>query len=194
MTKLLCCLILCLSTPLLAATAPETTTTEAAAPTQVKLETNLGAIIIRLDTDNAPLSAANFISYVNSGFYDDTLFHRVINGFMIQGGGMSTDMTRKETQAPIRNESDNGLNNRTGTIAMARTSAPHSATAQFFINVNNNSSLDYTPGNWGYAVFGEVVEGMALVNKIKHVSTTTKNNHRDVPVEPIVIVKAIVLP
>ena len=207
MKKLLCCLILCISTPLLAETnasqtstpqtSPSQTSTDEAAntlPTQVKLETNLGDIIIQLDPIKAPLSAANFVSYTQSGFYDGTIFHRVINGFMIQGGGFSTDMSRKTNQPPIHNESDNGLSNRNGTIAMARTSAPHSATAQFFINVNNNTNLDYAPGRWGYAVFGQVIEGMELVNQIKQVSTTTKNNYRDVPVEPIVILKATTLP
>ncbi|MEH6823286.1 MAG: peptidylprolyl isomerase [Motiliproteus sp.] len=163
-------------------------------PTQVKLETNLGNIVIQLDPEKAPVSAANFLSYAQSGFYDGTVFHRVINGFMIQGGGFGTDMSKKSTQPAIRNESDNGLKNRTGTIAMARTNAPHSATAQFFINVNNNANLDYASGRWGYAVFGEVIEGMHLINQIKQVPTTSKNGYRDVPVDPIVILKATTQP
>ena len=189
MKKILCCLLLCITTPLWAAdSAPQTTST------QVTLETNLGNIVIQLNPEKAPLTVTNFLNYVNSGFYDGTIFHRVINGFMIQGGGFGTDMSRKATQDAIHNESDNGLSNRTGTIAMARTNAPHSATAQFFINVNNNSNLDYAGGRLGYAVFGEVIEGMELVNQIKQVPTTSREGYRDVPVEPIVILKAIAQP
>lgn len=197
MKKLLCYLILCISTPLFAETgAPAARADDAikTQPTQVKLETNLGNIVIQLNSEKAPVSAANFLSYTQSGFYDGTVFHRVINGFMIQGGGFGTDMSKKTTLAPIHNESDNGLSNRTGTIAMARTSAPHSATAQFFINVNNNTNLDHAAGRWGYAVFGEVIEGMDLINQIKQVPTTTRDNYRDVPVDPIVILKATTLP
>ncbi|MEH6471972.1 MAG: peptidylprolyl isomerase [Halopseudomonas sp.] len=174
----------------------ETTATDANTPpaSKVKLETSLGDIIIELNAEKAPESVSNFLNYTNSGFYDGMIFHRVINGFMIQGGGFSTDMSRKTTQDPIRNESDNGLSNRIGTIAMARTSAPHSATAQFFINVNNNGNLDYASGRWGYAVFGQVIEGMDVVNQIKQVSTTSRNGFRDVPQEPIVILKATTLP
>ncbi len=194
MKKLLCCLLFCssLSTSLLAETPP--TTDIEATPTHVKLETSLGDIVIKLNADKAPKTVANFLDYVAADFYDGVIFHRVINNFMIQGGGFSTDMSKKPTQAAIQNESDNGLSNRTGTIAMARTNAPHSATAQFFINVNNNSNLDYTQGRWGYAVFGQVVEGMEVVNQIKQTATTSRNGYRDVPVEPVVINNAVALP
>ena len=198
MKKLLLSLLLCSSlTTALLANADETTAASPdlnAAPTHVKLETNLGDIVIKLNAEKAPETVANFLTYVASNFYDGLIFHRVINGFMIQGGGFATDMAKKQTQAAIRNESDNGLSNRTGTIAMARTGAPHSATAQFFINVNNNSNLDYAQGRWGYAVFGQVVEGMDVVDQIKQPSTTSRNGYRDVPMEPVIINKAVALP
>ena len=160
----------------------------------IKMTTTLGDITIELDAEKAPVSSANFIQYVNDGFFDGTIFHRVINNFMIQGGGFTPDMAQKPTNAPIENEAKNGLKNDIGTIAMARTMDPHSATAQFFINVSNNSFLDY-PGQdgWGYAVFGKVVDGMDVVNKIKDVQTGNKAGHSDVPVEPIVIEKAEVV-
>lgn len=161
----------------------------------VKLETSMGDIELELDADKAPKTVANFLSYVESGHYDGTIFHRVINGFMIQGGGMTEEMKEKPTAAPIENEADNGLKNEAYTIAMARTNDPHSATAQFFINVKNNEFLNYkakNPAGWGYAVFGKVVKGQGVVNKIKAVKTGKKGFHDDVPLEPVVIIKASV--
>jgi peptidyl-prolyl cis-trans isomerase B (cyclophilin B) len=160
----------------------------------IKLTTNHGDILIELDTEQAPQTAANFEQYVRDGHYDGTLFHRVINGFMIQGGGYTSDFSEKRTRAPIQNEAKNGLKNTVGTVAMARTSAPHSATAQFFINVSNNGFLDY-PGQdgWGYCVFGRVVEGMEVVNAIKDVPTGNKGGHSDVPKDDVVIQKAEVV-
>lgn len=160
----------------------------------IKLTTNHGDIHIELDHDNAPSTAANFEQYVRDGHYDDTLFHRVIDGFMIQGGGMSTQFVQKPTRAPIENEAKNGLKNVTGSLAMARTNDPHSASAQFFINVSDNAFLDY-PGQdgWGYCVFGKVVDGMDVVNSIKGVKTGSRNGHQDVPLEDVVIEKAEVV-
>jgi peptidyl-prolyl cis-trans isomerase B (cyclophilin B) len=157
----------------------------------ITLHTNFGDIVIELDEQKAPKSAANFRQYVEDGFYDGTLFHRVIDGFMIQGGGMEPGMKEKPNRAPIENEAKNGLRNATGTIAMARTSDPHSATSQFFINVKDNSFLDH-PGHdgWGYCVFGRVTEGMDVVNRIKGVRTTSRAGHQDVPVDDVVIEKA----
>jgi peptidyl-prolyl cis-trans isomerase B (cyclophilin B) len=157
----------------------------------ITLKTNLGDIVLELDHDKAPATCANFEQYVRDGHYDGTIFHRVINNFMIQGGGFMPDMMQKATRDPIENEAKNGLRNLDGTIAMARTMAPHSATAQFFINVKDNGFLDY-PGQdgWGYCVFGKVVEGMDVVKKIKGVETTNRAGHSDVPVEPVVIEKA----
>ncbi|MBL8437268.1 MAG: peptidyl-prolyl cis-trans isomerase [Zoogloeaceae bacterium] len=157
----------------------------------VKLTTNHGAITLELDAEKAPETVKNFLAYVEAGHYDNTIFHRVIKGFMIQGGGFEPGMKQKETQAPIQNEAKNGLKNTAGTIAMARTQAPHSATAQFFINVSDNDFLDY-PGQdgWGYCVFGKVTEGMDVVNAIKGVRTGSKGFHQDVPVEDVVIQKA----
>jgi peptidyl-prolyl cis-trans isomerase B (cyclophilin B) len=157
----------------------------------IKLTTSKGDILIELDEENAPASCANFRQYVEDGHYDGTIFHRVINNFMIQGGGFTPDMMQKATREPIENEAKNGLKNESGTIAMARTMDPHSATAQFFINVSNNNFLDY-PGQdgWGYAVFGKVTEGMDVISAIKGVETTHRGGHSDVPVEPIVIEKA----
>ena len=156
-----------------------------------RMQTTMGDIDLALDTKNAPLSSKNFMDYANSGFYAGTTFHRVINGFMIQGGGWTTDLNRKETNEPILNEADNGLKNIIGSIALARTMEPHSATSQFFINVNNNTSLDHqakTTRGWGYAVFGQVVNGMDVVNKIKQVPTEAKGMMpQDVPVDDIVI-------
>lgn len=159
----------------------------------VKLETSMGEIEIELFEEQAPKTVANFLDYVNNGHYDGTIFHRVINGFMIQGGGMTADMQEKPTSAPIENEADNGLKNEAYTVAMARTQDPHSATAQFFINVKNNDFLNHsskTPQGWGYTVFGKVVKGHAVVNKIKGVPTGRKGMHDDVPVTPVVINKA----
>jgi peptidyl-prolyl cis-trans isomerase B (cyclophilin B) len=157
----------------------------------ITLKTRLGDIVLELDHDKAPATCANFEQYVRDGHFDGTIFHRVINNFMIQGGGFMPDMMQKATREPIENEAKNGLRNLTGTIAMARTMAPHSATAQFFINVKDNGFLDY-PGQdgWGYCVFGKVVEGMDVVEKIKGVETTNRAGHSDVPVEPVVIEKA----
>ena len=162
----------------------------------VKIETSLGEIILELDEAKAPKTVANFLEYVKSGQYDGTIFHRVIDGFMIQGGGMTADMQEKPTQAPIENEADNGLSNDAYTIAMARTMDPHSATAQFFINVKKNVPLNHrskTPDGWGYAVFGKVSKGHGIVNKIKGVATGSKAGHDDVPTDPIVITKAEVV-
>lgn len=160
---------------------------------KVKMTTSMGDIVIQLNAEKAPKTVANFIKYVQDGFYDGTLFHRVISNFMIQGGGMESGMRQKTTQAPIENEANNGLGNAVGTIAMARTSAPHSATAQFFINVADNKFLNYqnsTVQGFGYCVFGEVIEGMDVVNKIKLVKTGSRFGHQDVPLEDVIIEKA----
>jgi peptidyl-prolyl cis-trans isomerase B (cyclophilin B) len=160
----------------------------------VELHTNHGVIRIELDAEKAPLSAENFLSYVRKGHYDGTVFHRVINGFMIQGGGFEAGMKQKPTDAPIQNEASNGLKNDTYTLAMARTSDPHSATAQFFINVANNDFLNFksqTPQGWGYAVFGKVVAGTEVVDKIKGVKTGRRGFHDDVPLDDVVIEKAV---
>jgi peptidyl-prolyl cis-trans isomerase B (cyclophilin B) len=160
----------------------------------VALQTTHGEIRIELDPAKAPLTVANFLEYVDASHYDGTIFHRVIKGFMIQGGGMDAEMDERPTGAPIRNEADNGLKNARGAIAMARTSDPHSATAQFFINtVDTNNFLDYrspTPQGWGYCVFGRVIEGMDVVDRIREAQTGRKGHHQDVPLEPIVIEKA----
>ena len=156
----------------------------------VKLETNYGDIIVRLDARKAPISTANFVQYVKSGFYDGTVFHRVIKSFMIQGGGFTPDLKQKETRAAIRNEADNGLKNKKYTIAMARTGEPHSATAQFFINTVDNPFLDHseeTPQGYGYAVFGQVTEGMDVVDKIEKAKTKDTPHYEDVPVDSILI-------
>jgi peptidyl-prolyl cis-trans isomerase B (cyclophilin B) len=157
------------------------------------MQTSMGAIDIELDHDKAPVTAENFEQYVKEGFYDGTLFHRVIDNFMIQGGGLTPDMATKSTRAPIKNEADNGLKNITGSVAMARTGDPHSATAQFFINIKDNDFLDFKSpdiNGWGYCVFGKVVNGMDVVEKIKAQPTTSKKGHQDVPVEDIIIEKA----
>ncbi|AXQ15485.1 MULTISPECIES: peptidylprolyl isomerase [Shewanella] len=161
----------------------------------ITLHTNHGDIKLALDSEKAPLTAANFIKYAQEGFYDGTIFHRVIDGFMVQGGGFTEQMSQKPTNAPVRNEANNGLSNKTGTIAMARTSDPHSATAQFFINVNDNTFLDFKNESiqgWGYCVFGEVVEGMDVVNAIKGVSTGNHGMHQDVPLEAVIIEKVTI--
>ena len=162
----------------------------------VKLTTNHGDIVIELDADKAPETVKNFLAYVEAGHYDNTIFHRVINGFMIQGGGFEPGMKQKATQAPIKNEANNGLKNDIGTIAMARTQDPHSATAQFFINVGDTDFLNFKAENvqgWGYCVFGRVSEGMDVVNKIKGVKTGTSGFHQDVPKEDVVIQRAEVV-
>lgn len=156
----------------------------------VILETNFGDITLELYTDKAPKTVANFLQYVEEGFYDNTIFHRVISNFMVQGGGMEPGMKEKTTRAPIENEADNGLSNKTGTIAMARTNDPHSATAQFFINVKDNNFLDFSapnPQGFGYCVFANVIEGMDVVEKIKGVATGNSGYHQDVPLEDVVI-------
>jgi peptidyl-prolyl cis-trans isomerase B (cyclophilin B) len=156
----------------------------------ITLHTNYGDIVIELDFDKAPKTAANFKQYAEEGFYTGTIFHRVIDGFMVQGGGMTEDMEQKKTRDQIQNEADNGLKNVEGTLAMARTSDPHSATGQFFINVKDNSFLNHTAKTaqgWGYCVFGKVIEGMDVVNKIKTVKTGSKGHHQDVPKEAIII-------
>jgi peptidyl-prolyl cis-trans isomerase B (cyclophilin B) len=156
----------------------------------IKISTTFGEMTLELDADKAPKTVANFLEYVREGFYDGTIFHRVINNFMVQGGGFDTNMQQKATKAPIDNEADNGLKNEFGTIAMARTMDPHSATAQFFINVSNNEFLNHSGKNmqgWGYAVFGKVVEGAEVLEKIKAVATTSKNGHQDVPVDEVII-------
>ena len=163
---------------------------------RVKLQTNHGDIVIQLDAEKAPKSAANFVGYVREGFYDGTVFHRVINNFMIQGGGFEAGMKQKKTNEPIENEANNGLKNDKYTVAMARTSDPHSATAQFFINVADNDLLNHTApttNGWGYAVFGKVVEGTEVVDKIKGVKTGSRGFHQDVPAEDVVIEKATVV-
>jgi len=160
---------------------------------KVELETSKGSIVLELYVDNAPETVKNFMAYVDANYYDGTIFHRVIPNFMIQGGGFTPDMKRKTTQAPIKNEADKGLKNDRGTIAMARTGDPHSATAQFFINTKNNDFLnhrDKTQQGWGYAAFGRVVEGMQTVDAISAVKTRAVGGFRDVPEEPVVIISA----
>ena len=162
----------------------------------VELHTNHGVIKLELDAAKAPKTVENFLNYVKKGHYDGTVFHRVINGFMIQGGGFEPGLKQKPTDAPIDNEANNGLKNDTYTIAMARTNDPHSATAQFFVNVNDNDFLNHsspTPQGWGYAVFGKVVEGQDVVDKIKGVKTGKMGFHQDVPTDDVVIEKAVVV-
>ena len=164
--------------------------------TKVKLTTTLGEIIIQLDTKKAPVSSANFLTYVNEGFYNGTIFHRVIPDFMAQGGGFDTGFNQKAVHAPIKNEANNGLTNRRGTLAMARTNDPNSATAQFFINLKDNSFLNHTSqtsSGWGYAVFGEVIEGMDVVDAMAKQPTGNRGGHQDVPKTDIVIKKAEVV-
>ncbi len=163
-------------------------------PKKVKLETSMGDIIIELNQEAAPVTVNNFLQYAEEGFYDGTIFHRVIPDFMIQGGGFTAEMTKKETHDPIANEAGNGLKNDRGTIAMARTNDPDSAIAQFFVNNTNNDSLNYVDNsNPGYAVFGKVVEGMEAVDKISAVETATRMGMDDVPVEPVLIKSARVI-
>ena len=162
----------------------------------VRLHTNFGAITLELDAEKAPETVKNFLAYVSAGHYDNTIFHRVINGFMIQGGGFEPGMTQKPTGEPIRNEADNGLKNLAGTVAMARTQQPHSATAQFFINVADNDFLDHRAPDiqgWGYCVFGAVSEGMEVVERIRNVKTGSQGFHQDVPLEDVIIERAEVV-
>ena len=156
----------------------------------IRFETTMGSFTVELFEKEAPLSAQNFLDYVDSGHFDGTVFHRVIPGFVIQGGGLTSDMRQKQTRAPIRNEADNGLKNRRGTLSMARTNDPHSATSQFFVNLVDNAFLDPGRGGAGYAVFGAVVEGMDVVDKIAAVKTGSKGGHQDVPVTPIEVTSA----
>ncbi len=163
---------------------------------KVKLETSKGDITLALNAEKAPETVKNFIAYVEAGHYDGTIFHRIINNFMIQGGGHLPDMSQKPSKAAIQNEANNGLKNNNGTIAMARTMAPHSATAQFFINVSDNDFLNFTSessSGWGYCVFGEVTDGMDVVNAIKEVKTTVKDGMQDVPAEDVLIKSASVI-
>jgi cyclophilin family peptidyl-prolyl cis-trans isomerase len=186
------------STPRLAVTAvaalclPLFALAQTKAPdcSNVKLTTSMGAITIALDKEKAPISAENFAKYVKAGQYNGTVFHRVIENFMIQGGGMTKDMKEKPTNAPIKNEASNGLKNQSYTVAMARTSDPNSATAQFFINTKDNDFLNYSPSNPGYAVFGKVAEGIEVVDKIKKVPTGNAGPHQNVPTTPVMIEKA----
>jgi peptidyl-prolyl cis-trans isomerase B (cyclophilin B) len=163
---------------------------------RVKFETSKGTFVLELDAEKAPKTVANVLQYVKAGHYDGTVFHRVIPDFMIQGGGFAADMTQKKTQAPVTNEADNGLKNTRGTVAMARTNDPHSATSQFFVNLKDNTFLNHTGKNvqgWGYTVFGHVVEGMDVVDAIAAVRTGNKGPHQNVPIEPVVITKATVV-
>ena len=162
----------------------------------VKIHTNYGVISLNLFADKAPITVANFLDYVKEGFYDNTIFHRVIDGFMIQGGGFEPGMGQKESKATIQNEANNGLVNNIGTVAMARTNEPHSATAQFFINVGDNSFLNFrseSTDGWGYCVFAEVSEGMDVVEKIRAVATGNSGYHQDVPEEDVIIQKAVIV-
>jgi len=192
MRKLILSTLLCISATLTFATEikmPETSS-------KIKLTTTLGSIIVQLNTEKAPVSSANFLTYVNEGFYNGTIFHRVIKDFMAQGGGFDTAFKQKEVHASIKNEADNGLKNSRGTLAMARTNDPNSATAQFFINLKDNAFLDHTsptPSGWGYAVFGEVVEGMDVVDEMAKQATGNRGGHQDVPKTDIVIEKAEVV-
>ena len=164
--------------------------------TTIEMHTSAGTLRIELDDERAPLSAANFADYVRKGHYDGTIFHRVIRGFMIQGGGFDPQMQQKPTGSPIQNEANNGLRNQRYTLAMARTSAPHSATAQFFISTVDNGFLDFkseSPQGWGYAVFGRVVDGTDVVDQIEGVATGNRSGHGDVPLEPVVIERAVVV-
>jgi peptidyl-prolyl cis-trans isomerase B (cyclophilin B) len=163
---------------------------------RVELTTNFGRIVLELNDAEAPKTVENFLTYVQNGHYDGTIFHRVIDGFMVQGGGFTAEMAQKPTLAPIPNEADNGLKNTAYTVAMARTSDPHSATAQFFINVSDNEFLNYTaknPSGWGYTVFGRVAEGQDVVDRIKQVRTGSSRGHADVPTQPVIIESAKVL-
>ncbi|HJB65893.1 MAG TPA: peptidyl-prolyl cis-trans isomerase [Candidatus Mailhella merdavium] len=176
--------------------APSSAATNGGKIVKVKLQTSMGDITLELDGEKAPATVENFVQYVKDGFYDGVIFHRVIDGFMIQGGGFTPDMKQKPTRAPIKNEADNGLKNDVYTIAMARTPDPHSASAQFFINVKDNDFLNFsapTPSGWGYAVFGKVIDGSDVVDAIAKVNTGNFGPFGDVPLEPVIITKAEVL-
>ncbi len=156
----------------------------------IRFETSHGAFTVELDAESAPLSCENFLAYVDAGHFDGTVFHRVIPGFMVQGGGMTEDLSAKATRKPIKNEAANGLKNRRGSLAMARTNDLHSATSQFFINLVDNAFLDHKPGSYGYAVFGRVSDGMDVIDAIAKVKTGNKRGHDDVPLEPVLIQSA----
>jgi cyclophilin family peptidyl-prolyl cis-trans isomerase len=175
--------ILCAAVAVVLAAAPAS----AADPAQVRVETSAGNFVVQLDPARAPLSVANFLAYMEAGHYTGLTFHRVVDGFVVQGGGYTPDMELRPVRAPIPNEAGNGLSNRRGTVAMARTSDPHSADSQFYVNLADNLDLDPKPTRWGYAVFGLVVEGMEVVDEIGHRATTSRNAMNEVPVEPVVI-------
>ena len=163
---------------------------------QVRLTSSMGEIVLELNATEAPLTVANFVQYVTDKFYDDTIFHRVIKGFMVQGGGLEASMNQKKTRAPVKNEAHNGLRNEIGTVAMARTNDPHSATAQFFINIADNAFLNHrsqTQDGWGYCVFGRVIAGMETVNSIKAVPTTRQGGMQDVPQDAVTIISAVLV-
>lgn len=164
-----------------------TSTTHAAKFPQVRVETTAGAFIVQLDDERAPLTVANFLHYVEAGFYTDTIFHRVVSGFVIQGGGFTADLQIRETRPPIPNESGNGLSNRRMTIAMARSTDPHSADAQFYINLFDNTGLDPKPTRWGYSVFGEVISGQDIIDDIGHRATSPKGSFQNLPAAPVII-------
>ncbi len=188
--------IMCLSVILIAGVFIMSNGQSAVVKPQVSIMTSKGEIIVELDSARAPNTVKNFLSYVNDGFYEGTIFHRVIKGFMVQGGGLTADMNKKATREPIKNEATNRLSNRRGTIAMARTGEPHSATAQFFINTVNNDGLDYknqSMAGWGYCVFGKVIKGMEVVDAIESTPTSSNGMMRDVPVKPILITKTAVV-
>lgn len=189
-------LALCLGSVAQAATPTPSQGKSMSTTPQVKIQTSEGDILIELDAEKAPKTVENFLTYVKEGFYDGTVFHRVINNFMVQGGGFDVDMKQKPPHAPVENEANNGLKNNRYTLAMARTSDPHSATAQFFINVADNDFLNFTsptPNGWGYTVFAKVIEGTEVVDKIKGVKTGNKGFHQDVPVENVIIEKATIV-
>lgn len=197
MKQLLAIVILALTglMPATAFTQDNNTDTKGTGMVTVTMQTSKGVITLELDGDKAPDTVANFVAYANAGHYDGTIFHRVIPGFMIQGGGFDTSMNQKSTNAPVKNEANNGLKNVNGSIAMARTNDPHSATAQFFINVKDNTFLDHTspdPRGWGYAVFGKVTDGMDVVQSIEAMPTGNKSGHQDVPLESVVIEKVTI--
>ena len=196
MTRLIHLLLIALISCYPLSSMAEAETSTGASKMTIKMQTSKGDIVLELDAEKAPVTVANFVEYARAGFYDGTIFHRVIPGFMIQGGGFEPDMKQKSTNAPIKNEADNGLGNQNGTIAMARTSDPNSATAQFFINVKDNTFLNHTAPTgqgWGYAVFGKVVDGMDVVKAIEAVPTANKGGHGDVPVDEVIIEKVTVV-
>lgn len=186
-------LVLALGLVALTAIGPALRPAIGAEPTQVKVETSAGDFVLQLDEVRAPLTVANFLKYVNDGFYDGTIFHRVVNGFVIQGGGYTPDMTLKPPRPGLVNESGNGLTNKRGSVAMARTAEPHSGDSQFYVNLADNLALDPKPTRWGYAVFGEVVQGLEIVDEIGHRVTGNKAGMQDVPLEPVIIRKVTVL-